>query len=259
MYSKEELLDGLNTNIVGTKLFVFESIDSTNTCAKALAETGMDDGAVVFADFQSEGRGRLGRPWLSEPGKNLLFSCIIRPPMSNEQSGILTFFAAVAVAQALESVTKLKVECKWPNDLLLNGKKCCGILLENSLGKERLEYSVIGIGVNANQDGFQGNALTNATSLKQMLGMEVDRKKLFQQILREIDTHYADIRLGRISRIFLEWNNRCSMFGRDVTVAREGVTLNGKAVGLNTDGGLVLETKAGKEIIYAGDVTVIAV
>ena len=258
MYSKEELQDGLNTNIIGTKLFVFESIDSTNTCAKTLAETGMDDGAVVFADFQSEGKGRLGRSWLSEPGKNLLFSCIIRPPMSKEQSGMLTFFAAVAVARALESFTKLKVECKWPNDLLLLGKKCSGILLESSLGKEQLEYSVIGIGVNANQDDFQTDALSNATSLKQVMGRTVDRKELFQQILREIDTLYADLRLGHISRILLEWNNRSSMFGRDVTVVREGVTLNGKAVGLNTDGGLVLETKAGKEIVYAGDVTVIA-
>lgn len=258
MYSKEELQDGLSTKAVGTKLFVFESIDSTNSCAKTLAEAGMDDGAVVFAEYQSEGRGRLGRSWLAEPGKNLLFSSILRPPISKEQSGMLTFFAAVAVARALESVTSLKTECKWPNDILLNGKKCCGILLENSFGKESLDYSIVGIGINVNQNSFQDDVSAKATSLALAVGSEVDRKGLFQSVMRELDTLYADVRHGKFSRIFLEWNNRCTMFGRDVTVAREGATLHGKALGLNSDGGLILEIPGGKEIIYAGDVTVIA-
>ncbi len=256
MYSKEELLDGLNTSIVGSKLFVFESLDSTNACAKTLAKAGMDDGSVILAEFQTEGRGRLGRSWLSEPGKNLLFSCIIRPALSKEQSGILTFFAAVAVARALET-TALNVECKWPNDLLLNGKKCCGILVENSLGKEHIEYSVIGVGVNVNQREFRHGGLTEATSIASECGKEVDRKKIFQNILRELDTLYADVRLGHFSRILLEWNNHCRMFGRAVSVAREGTTLSGKAVGLSSDGGLVIETPQGKEIVYAGDVTVV--
>ena len=257
MYSKEELQDGLDTKVVGTKLFVFDSIDSTNTCAKALAEAGMEEGSVVFTDFQTNGRGRLGRSWLSEPGKNLLFSCILRPAVSKEQSGMLTFFAATGVARALESITKINVECKWPNDLLLQGKKCCGILLENSFGKEQLEYSVVGIGINVNQHEFQNDVGSKATSLARVLNAEVDRKKLFQSVLRELDALYADARLARFSRIFLEWNNRCAMFGHEVSVAREGATITGKALGLNSDGGLVLETPGGKEIVYAGDVTVL--
>lgn len=259
MYSKEELLNGLKTSVVGTKMFVFESIDSTNACAKTLAETGIEEGSVVFSDYQTQGRGRLGRSWLSQREKNLLFSCILRPPLLKDQTGLLTFYAAVSIARALETFTKLKVDCKWPNDILLNGKKCCGILLENSFGKEQLDYSIVGVGINVNQREFQDDLLSHATSISRELGKEVDRKKLFQTILRELDLLYDDVRNGRFSRIFLEWNNRCSMFGSTVTVAREGTTLIGKALGLNSDGGLVIETPNGKEIVYAGDVTVISV
>ncbi|MGH2568888.1 MAG: biotin--[acetyl-CoA-carboxylase] ligase [Bacteroidota bacterium] len=258
MYSKEELLNGLRTNVVGSKVFVFESIDSTNTCAKTLAETGMEEGAVVVSDYQTEGKGRFGRSWLSEPGKNLLFSTILRPRLHKEQAGLLTFYAAVSVARALEAVSKLRVECKWPNDLLVNGKKCCGILLENSFGKDRLDHSVVGVGINVNQRDFPDNGLSNATSLARELGKDIDRKKLFQTILRELDLLYSDVLNGSFSRIVLEWNNRCTMFGHEVRIIREGTTVYGTAIGLHTDGGLVVETSRGKEIVYAGDVSVLS-
>ncbi len=122
MLSKKEILKGLKTRVVGKKLFVFESIDSTNACAKTLAETGTPEGTVVVADHQTAGRGRLGRTWNSEPGRNLLFSVVLRPTLPKESSGFLTFYSAVFIARALERVTGRPVECKWPNDILINAK-----------------------------------------------------------------------------------------------------------------------------------------
>jgi BirA family biotin operon repressor/biotin-[acetyl-CoA-carboxylase] ligase len=258
MFSKEELLNGLTTSVLGKKLFLFETIDSTNRCARTLAEAGMEEGAIVLADSQSEGRGRLGRAWVSEAGKNLLFSCILRPNLEKEQSGLLTFFAATAVARALEQSTGLHVECKWPNDLLLNGKKCCGILLEVSFRYGALDFAILGIGVNVNQRAFGTDLQLSATSLARESGKEYDRKKLFQMIVRELDSLYHDVRQNQFSSIMTEWNNRCTMYGRDVKVDRSGTIISGKAIGLHSDGGLVVQTATGNEIVYAGDVTVIA-
>lgn len=258
MYSKQELLNGLSTTVLGNKLFLFETIDSTNTCAKTLAEAGVEEGAIVLAESQSEGRGRLGRTWISDPGKNLLFSCILRPPVEKGDAGLLTFFASVAVARALEQSTGFHFECKWPNDLLLNGKKCCGILLEISLNDGKLAFAILGIGVNVNQREFGNELRRAATSLAREAGREFDRKKLFQTMVRELDLLYHDVKQNRFRRILTEWNNRCTMFGRDVRVDRNGTTISGKAVGLHKDGGLIVQTAAGNEIVYAGDVTVIA-
>ena len=129
MYSKEELQQGLNTQVVGSKIFVFETIDSTNACARTLGDAGTQEGAVVVTNFQTSGRGRLGRTWLAEPDANLLFSVLLRPRISVDVSGQLTLYASVAIARAIEQCVGAPVECKWPNDLLLNGKKFCGILL----------------------------------------------------------------------------------------------------------------------------------
>ncbi|HEX9615756.1 MAG TPA: biotin--[acetyl-CoA-carboxylase] ligase, partial [Bacteroidota bacterium] len=163
MLSKETLLSSLSTSLFGRKLFVFESIDSTNTCARTLAEAGMEEGAVVLAEYQTSGRGRHGRTWNAEPGENLLFSVLLRPAIPRTSAGFLTFFAAVSVAQALEEVSESRIECKWPNDLLLNGKKVSGILLENTFEKDRVDYSVIGIGINVNQSSFPNHLIPTAT------------------------------------------------------------------------------------------------
>jgi len=257
MYSKEELLDGLNTEIVGKKLFLFDSLDSTNTCAKMLAETDMEEGAVVLADYQTEGKGRLGRQWLSDPGKNLLLSAIFRPSIGKEQAGLLTFFAAVSVARSLEAVTHLPVECKWPNDLLITSKKCCGILLENSFSQDTIAYSIIGIGINVNQHTFDTELQAKAISLRQATGKDIDRKTILQAVLQELDAQYRNIQNAGFDSVLHEWNKRCTMFGKTANVAREGTKVSGTAVGLSPEGGLILHTAHGMETVYAGDVTVI--
>ncbi len=257
MISKESVLKGLKTQVVGKKLFVFESIDSTNACAKTLAETGTPEGTVVVADFQTSGRGRLGRPWISEPGANLLFSIVLRPTLKKESAGILTFFSAVFIARALERISGHVIECKWPNDILLNGKKCCGILLENSFLQDRFDFSVVGIGINVNQLSFQDDFSDRATSLFKELKHKFDRAELLQELLRGADTLLPSVQRGDVQTIMEEWNSRCSMFGKPVTIAHGEECISGTALRLDSEGGLVINTKAGQSTFYAGDVTIV--
>lgn len=257
MISKERILKGLRTTVIGKKLFVFESIDSANACAKALAETGTPEGTVVVADFQTSGRGRLGRTWESEPGSNLLFSVVLRPSLKKESAAILTFYSAVFIARALEHSTKHAFECKWPNDVLLNGKKCCGILLENSFLQDRFDFSVIGIGININQLSFENGLGERATSLFKELGHTFDRTKVLQELLREADKFLPSLERGDVRSIMEQWNSRCSMFGKPVMIVQGKTQISGTALRLDGDGGLVIETPSGQSTFYAGDVTIV--
>lgn len=253
--TKESLSAGLTTSMFGRKLFVFETIDSTNACAKTLAEAGMTEGAVVLAEFQSSGRGRQDRTWESLPGANLLFSIILRPNIPGEQIRLLPFFAAVALAQAIEQACGIRVECKWPNDLLVNNKKCCGILLENSFAENGLSFAVLGVGINVNQPEFSGTLQQRATSLFREIGRPVDRIALFQHAMRSVESWYERTTEQRFDLILAEWNARCSMFGKSVDVQDASTTVRGTAVGLHADGGLIVQTETERKIFYAGDVT----
>ncbi len=257
MLSKKQLQRGLTTKFIGRKLFVFESIDSTNACAKTLAEAGCEEGTVVLADYQSQGRGRLGRTWLAEPGQNLLFSIVLRPSIPQSQSPVLTFLSAVAVSRAVEKVTGVPTHCKWPNDVLLNKKKVCGILTESSLTNGSVAYSVVGIGLNVNQQKFS-DSIKDATSVALELGKECDRKALFHNVLCEFEELYEALLSGKHESILDEWNRRCSMFGHTVTVSTHDSQISGTAKRLNDDGGLVLSTNSGEQTFYAGDVTIIS-
>jgi len=258
MYSKEELQHGLSTRIIGKKIFVFDTIDSTNACAKLLGEAGTEEGCVVTSDFQTSGRGRHGHAWIANPGENLLFSLLLRPALSTESAGLLTLYASAAIARAIEHATGQRIECKWPNDLLLNGKKISGILLENSFQQEALSYSVIGAGINVNQREFPSELGDRATSLARERTTACDRKNLLQAILREMDLLYQDVQKGDFDLVTKEWARRCTMFGRSITVEQHDRTISGIALRLNRDGGLVVETPRGTETVYAGDVSVVA-
>lgn len=254
MYSKEELQNGLNTFIFGKKIFTYDSIDSTNICAKTLASTGVEEGTVVIAEYQTAGRGRLGRTWQAESGSNLLFSVIIRPKLEINKIGLLPFFAAASVAIAIETITAKRCECKWPNDILLNGKKCCGILLESSFQHNVLDYAIMGIGLNVNQRVFGKDIKDHATSLNQEFGKEFDRRDVFRQIITSLELLYSEVRIGNFDKILKEWKSRTTMFGKQITLSQAGENLYGRAITLSADGGLVLETPNGQRVCYAGDV-----
>ena len=256
MYTEEELKRGLTTQVFGHTLSIYDSLDSTNACAKTLANKGADEGTVVIADHQTEGRGRLGRTWQAESGSSLLFSVILRPTFSMDKIGLPPFFAAVGIANAVETITGLHCECKWPNDILLRGKKCCGVLLESTSQQCTLDYAIMGIGLNVNQKIFLGDLAGKATSLYCESGLEFDRRNVFCQILSSLESYYPQVCKGDFNTVLMEWKARATIFGKRITLRQVADSIDGIAVGLSVDGGLVVETESGQRVWYAGDVII---
>lgn len=251
---KEDLLAGLTTRTFGRKLFVFAEIDSTNACARTLAEIGNPEGTVVIADYQTAGRGRLGRTWTAEPRSSLLFSVILRPG-ADVAIWHMSYLLSEATAQAVEHVLRLRVATKWPNDLLVDGKKFCGILLETMTSSDQ-QACVGGVGVNANQRVFPANLQGTATSLRLAAGMSIDRIRLFQAAMSILEDMYVQARADRGSSLMRSWMDRCTTFGRPVQVRGGGLNIDGTAVGLSDDGGLVVSHGSRTTTVYAGDVTI---
>jgi BirA family transcriptional regulator, biotin operon repressor / biotin---[acetyl-CoA-carboxylase] ligase len=255
MDSEEELRRKLTTHVFGQTLYAYDSINSTNAYAKNFANKGAEEGTVVLADYQTAGRGRLGRSWLAEPGDNLLFSVIIRPTFSRDKLGLLSFFAATAIADAVEAVTALRCETKWPNDILLHQRKICGILMESAFQNTALAYVIMGIGVNVNQQKFLGYLAGTATSLRNECKREFDRNDLFCKIMSSLESMFSDVKKGDFSAVLMEWKARATIFGQRISLTQGTEVIDGTAIDLAPDGGLLVETGTGRRVFYAGDVT----
>jgi len=253
--TKEYLQADIRTTLFGRRIYAFGEIDSTNSCARALADVGAEEGTIVVAEYQTEGRGRLGRSWTAERGANLLFSALIRPALRQEQAGILPFFAAVAIARAIEPIVGQRVECKWPNDLLLDGKKFCGILLETAISEGRLMHAILGIGINVNQRAFPAPLLDTATSVAREKKKAVNRRDLFHSVLFEMESLYQELLSGNTKTILSEWLSRCTMIGKQISVRTGDEVVRGRALEVRETGALVLETPAGAATFFAADVT----
>ncbi len=247
----------LNGRKFGSKIFTFETIDSTNTCARALAGCWAEEGTLVFAERQTAGKGRLGRSWIANPYENLTFSLILRPTLPPEALNLLPLYAAVAVAEAIEHETGLSVECKWPNDILIGGKKSAGILLEGSLKEEGLDYVVLGIGINVNQTSFPDDIAPRATSLKVQAGRDIDRILLLRQILRTLEIHYTAIMKKGFQNLIPLWLSRTTMLNKEISVAHDGTVLSGIVKGLSPEGALILDAGGTEKTLFAGDVTIL--
>ena len=251
------LKKGLHTKKFGQKIFAFETIDSTNSCAKALAACWAEEGTLVLAEEQTAGRGRLGRSWQAAPNQNLTFSVILRPDLPAEAMNLLPLYAAVAVAEAAEKTTGLPIECKWPNDLLINSRKVAGILLEGSLKENAVDFVVIGIGLNVNQTDFPPDFAGRATSLRLEQGRDVDRAALLRETLRALETHYLTIMKRGFNAILPLWLARTRMINKQITVSQDGATLSGVVTGLSPEGALIMQTNGAEKTLYAGDVSIV--
>ena len=257
MYAERVLRKGLGTEVFGNKIYTFDTIDSTNNCAKAVADIGASEGTVVISEEQTAGRGRLGRPWFSPPSQNLTFSIVVRPQLNNDVLNLLPLYAAVAVAEAIERATSLKVECKWPNDLLINRKKVGGILIEGCFKEGKIEYAVIGVGINVNLDVFPPDLSQKASSLRIETNAEIDRARLFQEILRSLELHYRRFLQKGFQSVVPEWTSHSSMLGKTITVSQHGNALSGVVKGFSQDGGLLLQTNGTVMTLFAGDVSIL--
>jgi BirA family biotin operon repressor/biotin-[acetyl-CoA-carboxylase] ligase len=255
----DDLLSRLGTTLViGRDIRVFERTTSTNDIIARLARDGIREGAVVFAESQSRGRGRLGRLWISPARKGLWFSILLRPDLPPQSATQLTVAAATALARAVAQQTGLVPEIKWPNDLLIRGKKVAGILTELTAELDHIKEVVLGIGVNVNLEAGElpPDLRKSATSLKIESGQAVDRAELAVAVLRELDGDYEQIRRGQFELVAAEWQQRCGTLGREVSIRIGDRVIRGRAESLDAEGALLLRTQHGRlERIIGGDVT----
>ncbi|HEY9188323.1 MAG TPA: biotin--[acetyl-CoA-carboxylase] ligase [Ignavibacteria bacterium] len=253
MISKEDILKGLETEVFAKKVFTFDTIDSTNDCAKVLATNNQPAGSLIISEYQTKGHGRFKRQWLSEPGKNLLFSLILKPDLDERYHHLLTFFIANCIADVIETLYKIKVMAKWPNDLLINERKFCGILLE-TVKKDDIFAIICGVGINVNQTVFHEN-LINVTSLKREIHNEVDRLLLLKSILKKLDSNYKHFIENPKNEIEL-WKERDILKGKSVHVFFNQNNYFGHVIDIDSDGYLVLRTDGKKRLkFYSGDVS----
>ncbi len=246
---------GLPTKLIGRRVLAYSRLGSTNDEAKRLAEAGEPEGTLVIADEQTAGRGRLQRTWWAPPGTALLISLIFRPQLAPHQAQRLTMLCSLAICEAIVKTTGLAPAVKWPNDVLLRGRKVCGILTELGLEGQRLAYAVVGMGINVNVDfSGVGELARTATSLAQELGREVSRLELLRAILVGIEERYARLCAGESPHA--EWAARLATLGQQVVVTTPNERMSGVAEGVDADGALLLRDDNGVlRRILAGDVT----
>ncbi len=256
------LADQLQTRFLGKPVHFFETIDSTNTYAARLAREGAPEGTVVIADSQSGGKGRLGRSWVSPPGVNLYLSAILRPPVPAAAVSQLNLLAAVAVADTIAQVCGLTPAIKWPNDVLVGGKKVCGILAEMQTAAATLRAAVLGIGVNLNAplDAFPEELRGKASSLFLAGGRLVDRSAFTVALLTHLEKLYVLWLEGGFSALRPAWEHYAAwMMGQQIVVAAPDGTVAGTVLGLDRDGALLLQEQGSgtPRRLLAGDVTVV--
>lgn len=242
------------------KFIYFDSIDSTNKFAKKIANEGAADGTVVVAEEQTGGKGRLERDFFSPKFKSILFSVILRPKFLPKDAPKFTLMAAVAIIQAMEKFN-LQAKIKWPNDILFKNKKLVGILTEMSAEIEKINFVIIGIGINANisSEEFPDEIKKIATSLSTINGgKNISRVKFFRAVLEELDKLYSEIKSNGFEKIFGLWKKYNMTLGREIKIisAESNEIFFGKAIDIDNDGALVVETSNGLKTFYAGDVSI---
>ncbi|MBI5885461.1 MAG: biotin--[acetyl-CoA-carboxylase] ligase [Deltaproteobacteria bacterium] len=256
-FNNVEIAASLKTSLVGRAVYYYPALASTNATAFELGRANAPDGTVVIADSQTGGKGRLGRRWESPPGVNLYTSIILRPPVAPVLAHHLTFVAAVSVAGAVAAFIGRRPAVKWPNDVLIDSRKVAGILLEMDSEPDRVNFVVIGIGVNAN---LKAKAMPSAirdiaTSLSMITGHGVDRAALACALYSELEKWYKIYLDGGLAPVLEAWRGWFASEGKQVRVAAFGRTIDGVCAGVDVDGALLVRTQAGKvERVVSGDV-----
>jgi BirA family biotin operon repressor/biotin-[acetyl-CoA-carboxylase] ligase len=243
----------------GRELLLYETVDSTNSIALSLSAR-VGEGAVILADSQERGRGRLGRSWISPPGVNIYMSIVLRPSIRPSDATLITLMAGVACAIAIRRVTGVAVSIKWPNDLIASGKKLGGILTELKTDGKKIDVAVIGIGINVNMDPDQlpGDIKKIATSLKNETGRLYAREDVAAEILNEIDLWYMSLKKMDREKILFSWRQLTSTLGREVVVTAGHETCRGFAESIDDEGMLILRLQSGNtRKISSGDLTIV--
>lgn len=254
----EEVGSQLHTEWMGQNCIFLESVGSTNNYAKKLAEEGAPAGTLVIAEEQTSGKGRRGRSWETPKGSNIAMTLLLRPKIRPEHASRLTLLMAMAVARAVRKATGLPAGIKWPNDVVVNGRKVCGILTEMNSEVDYINYVVIGTGINVNQEEFPEEIAGTAGSLRRELGRKVSRSQLIAASMEELEQIYETfIRTEDLSGLYEEYNEICVNCGRQIRVLEPGNEYTGTTGGINEKGELVVRKDSGEEVcVYAGEVSV---
>lgn len=223
----------------GHPLYLFQQIGSTNDQAHQLAQAGAPEGLAVVAEEQTAGRGRSGRRWLTPPGSALALSVVLRPTLPAGQAGRLTMLGGLAACDAVEQVAGVPAGLKWPNDVLINGRKVAGLLVETAFTGQDLDYAVLGIGLNVSWAPADDQVAFPATSLEAEAGRSVDRTSLLRAILAGLEVRYADVAGGQL---FADWRGRLTMLGAAVELETGAAAepFRGVAEDVDPDGALLV-------------------
>ena len=255
---QNDMVQGLMTTIIGKDIRLFPEVVSTNTLAMEAASQGASEGTVIIAETQTGGKGRLGRTWISPRG-NLYLSVILRPQIPTHKAPLITLVGAVAVASAIRKLCSVQAEIKWPNDILISGKKVAGLLTEMSAEPDRIRHIALGIGVDVNMDlqELPLDVRLNATSLATQAGAVIDRNLLVRQIFRDLE-HWYRIFLTSEREVLKEWEQLNVTISRRVQVSGMGEVFEGLAQGIDSEGRLKVALDDGTiRTVAAGDVTIV--
>jgi BirA family biotin operon repressor/biotin-[acetyl-CoA-carboxylase] ligase len=243
----------LNTKFLAKDIRYYEKISSTMDMAWQMGTKGAPEGTVVCAEYQSKGRGRQGRRWISAKSKGLCFSVILRPQILPSKIPCITLLCAVAVEAAIKKETSLSLSIKWPNDILIGEQKLAGILTELNAEQDKINFVVVGIGINVNNT--RSELLKQATSLYSVLGKKIDRIKLFKTVLEEFERIYLDFKKNGPAFIIDEWRKHSYIWASRVRVSYPYGQIEGEALDLDSDGALLVRTSSGViEKVVGGDI-----
>jgi BirA family biotin operon repressor/biotin-[acetyl-CoA-carboxylase] ligase len=249
-----EVTRNLDTKIIGRKLYYFDSLSTTMEEAMKLSIEGAPEGSVILAESQTKGKGRLGREWFSPKYKGLYMSLILRPKISPNLCPVLTLLSAVSICEAVKAYAGIDLQIKWPNDLLAHNKKLGGILTELNAEMDEVISVIIGIGLNVNND--PKSLIPGATSLKELKKECLDRIGLLQEILRKIEENYFIFKSGGSGSILEKWRVYNVTLGKRVKVSYNHGHLEGEALDIDNDGGLLIRNDSGiVEKVMSGDIT----
>jgi len=249
----------LKTGIIGRNIVSYRSVKSTNNLAAELARNGAVEGTVVTAEEQTKGRGRLGRNWYSPPGTGIYASIVLKPKFKPEKAPGLSVMTAVALADAVKKFCDGDVRIKWPNDILINGKKTAGILTELTADKDRIDYVIIGVGINVNHGAgnFPDELKNIATSLRRVNRRKIDRVEFLKTFLVNFENEYKSYGRHQLKKAHSRIRKYSSLIGHEIKIQLGRRLIEGKVVDIDSTGQLILETDGKKIPIIAGEVTVV--
>ena len=251
----ERIRKALEETIV-SKIVYLERIDSTNEVAKRMIEDGSaKDGMLIIAEEQTKGKGRMGRRWISEKGKNLLFSLILMPFIKKDFVFALNMALSLSFIEEIGEEFGINAQIKWPNDIYIRGKKLSGILTEFFLERDLIRYAIVGMGINVNWSPKGKDLLYPTTSIAEEVGKEVEREPILIEGIKGFSNYYKDLLSGRIEELYKKWNERCAIIGKEVRVYDGEKEIKGTAIYIEKDGSLILLSDGKKIKILYGDVS----